>query len=249
MKNMLDKEKFDNLFKAKLMDAEIEPSAKVWTNIEVQLAPKAKRKLPIFWMAAASVTVVIAAILMLQQKEALYLHGNLPIATNVPKPVDTAVIEDDTVLKQLAKTANKQPLVNANINLNGKKVGRGVAGNLKDTVSLQPNTQIARLPIKQTNLKPLEALDVAPINTNVVQTEIATANKDNYSEESYIEEIATVTQRKGIRNVGDLVNFVVDKVDKREKKFIKFNTDDDESTVSAINIGFFKLNKRSRAER
>jgi hypothetical protein len=248
MQHIPDKE-FDQLFKDKFNDAEIEPSANLWANIEKELEPKRKRIIPIYWMAAASVTVVITALLMLQQKETLYLRGNSPIAINPPKPVDNAVINDDTALKQLAKTANKQPLVNANINLNGKKVGVGVAGNLKDTVSLQPNTQIARLPLKQTNLKPLEALDVAPINTNGVQTENATANKDNYSEESYIEEIATITQRKGIRNVGDLVNFVVDKVDKREKKFIKFNTDDDESTVSAINIGFFKLNKRSRAER
>lgn len=248
MQHIPDKELY-NLFKDKLMEAEMAPPAKVWTNIQVQLAPKAKRKLPIFWMAAASIALVITALLLLQQKETLYLRGNSPIATNMPKPVDTAVIDDDAALKQLVKTDNKQQLVNANVNLNGKKVGRGVAGNLKDTVSLQPNTQIARLPLKQPSPKTLDVLDVAQINTNIVQNEILTANTDNYNEENNIEETTTSTQRKGIRNVGDLVNYVVDKVDKREKKFIKFNTDEDNSSIVGINIGFIKLNKRSRAER
>jgi restriction endonuclease S subunit len=50
---------------------------------------------------------------------------------------------------------------------------------------------------------------------------------------------------KGIRNVGDLINFVVDKVDKREKKVIQFATDEDNSSIVALNIGFIKFNKKS----
>lgn len=247
MQHIPDKE-LDNLFKDKLMDAEMEPPAKVWTNIEVQLVPKAKRKLPIFWMAAASIAVVITAVLMLQQKETLDLRGNSPIATNVPKSVDTAVMDDDTALKQLAKSTSKKTLHNANINLEAKKVDRGFLGNLKDTLSLQPNTQIARLPIKHAIVKPLDVIDVAPTNINDEQSEIAIANTD-YTDQNKIEEPENTDQRKGIRNIGDLVNYVVDRVDKREKKFIRFNTDDDESSISAINIGFLKMNKRSRAER
>ena len=54
-------------------------------------------------------------------------------------------------------------------------------------------------------------------------------------------------ERKGIRNVGDLVNFVVDKVDKRDKKLLHFNTDeDDNSSLVGINIGFLKLNKKNK---
>ena len=48
-----------------------------------------------------------------------------------------------------------------------------------------------------------------------------------------------------IRNVGDLINFVVEKVDKREQKFLQFKSDDDDnSSLVAINIGPFKLNAR-----
>ena len=51
-------------------------------------------------------------------------------------------------------------------------------------------------------------------------------------------------KRRGIHNFGDLVNIVVAKVDKRKDKAIQFtDSDDDESTVTAVNIGPVKINK------
>lgn len=51
--------------------------------------------------------------------------------------------------------------------------------------------------------------------------------------------------RARIRNAGDLVNFVVDKLDKREQKLVEFNTDDDDnSSLVAINIGPFRFNSK-----
>lgn len=52
--------------------------------------------------------------------------------------------------------------------------------------------------------------------------------------------------RKGIRNIGDLVNYVVNKVDKREEKFLQFKTDDETSSLVALNIGIFKFNKKKK---
>ena len=49
MQQMQDKE-FDKLFKDRFEDAEIEPSANLWANIEHELAPKKKRVFPIYWM-------------------------------------------------------------------------------------------------------------------------------------------------------------------------------------------------------
>jgi hypothetical protein len=52
---------------------------------------------------------------------------------------------------------------------------------------------------------------------------------------------ATV-KKHGIRSFGDLINVVVAKVDKRQDKLIVFsNTDGDESTITAINLGFVKM--------
>ena len=51
-------------------------------------------------------------------------------------------------------------------------------------------------------------------------------------------------KRRGIHNFGDLVNIVVAKVDKRKDKAIQFSdSDDDESTITSVNIGPVKINK------
>ena len=46
MHHMQDKE-FDQLFKDKFDDAQIEPSANLWANIEAELVPKRKRVFPV----------------------------------------------------------------------------------------------------------------------------------------------------------------------------------------------------------
>lgn len=51
---------------------------------------------------------------------------------------------------------------------------------------------------------------------------------------------------KGIRNVGDVVNLIVNKMDKRKDKLIQFRTDDDDSSLASINIGPFKIGKRNK---
>ena len=63
MQHMPDKD-FDNLFRDKFMDAEIEPSVNLWAKIEDQLEPRRKRTLPIYWMAAASIVIAFTAILV-----------------------------------------------------------------------------------------------------------------------------------------------------------------------------------------
>ena len=50
MQHMPDKE-FDQLFRDKFNDAEIEPSANLWASIDQKLEPKRKRTFPIYWMA------------------------------------------------------------------------------------------------------------------------------------------------------------------------------------------------------
>jgi len=55
---------------------------------------------------------------------------------------------------------------------------------------------------------------------------------------------AKTVKRRGIHSFGDLVNIVVAKVDKRKDKVIEFtDTDDDESTITAVNMGPIKIKK------
>ena len=46
-----------------------------------------------------------------------------------------------------------------------------------------------------------------------------------------------------IKNAGDLINLVVNTVDKSKNKFIRFKTNDEGSTLASINIGPFRFGK------
>ena len=54
----------------------------------------------------------------------------------------------------------------------------------------------------------------------------------------------TVKPKHKIKTFGDLVNVVVRKIDKRKDKLIEFtDVDDDESTITGINLGVLKIKK------
>ena len=72
MQHMPDKE-FDKLFKDKFNDAKIEPSANLWANIQKELAPKRRRIVPIYWMAAASILIAVSAMLVFQKTEKIQI--------------------------------------------------------------------------------------------------------------------------------------------------------------------------------
>lgn len=250
MQHMPDKE-FDKLFKERFADAEIEPSSNLWANIEKELEPVKKRTLPIYWMAAAVITLAISALLVFQKKEVLKLHGSDQTAINKPTVVDTMAtpaqvpVTIEPVQKQLAKNPIVAPKKDAKAEI-VPAIQAIEQNEQKNQLALQPNQNNDRLPIKQQDPKPI---DVLPIKEAPVENPVVIANHTvatNKVEENTISETET-TERKGIRNVGDLVNFVVDKVDKREKKLVRFNTDDDDnSSIVGINIGFLKFNKKNR---
>jgi len=253
MQHMPDKE-FDNLFRDKFKDAEITPSANLWANIEKELEPRKKRVLPIYWMAAASIAIAITAMLVFQKKEVIQLHGTdqtaqvksaLSIDT-IAIPKEKIEVAQPQVQKMFTKTEavnvikdEKQAVVNDLIENNSKK----------DQLVLQPNSNNDRLPIKQQDPRPIDVLPNKEIQNenSIVIAHVPTTEK--IEDNNTISEAGS-TDRKGIRNVGDLVNYVVDKVDKRDKKLVRFNTDDDDnSSIIGINIGFLKFNKKNKEQR
>jgi hypothetical protein len=248
MQHMPDKE-FDQLFRDKFEDAEIEPSANLWANIEQQLAPKRKRVFPIYWMAAASIAIAITAMLVFQKKEKIQLHGPEETAsvvkptveqnTNVTAAVSAPAAINRVNANRISGAAMKTQLVKIPSNNAPEKDLK----NIQEPV--QPMIANNRLPIKQQDVKPLDVVPIKDVIYGDNQVVIAAADAQAAGVETTANEI--VTERKGIRNVGDLVNFVVDKVDKRDKKLVRFNTDDDDnSSIIGINIGFLKLNKKNR---
>lgn len=240
MQHMPDKD-FDNLFRDKFMDAEIEPSANLWAKIETQLEPKSKRVLPIYWMAAASVAVVFTALLVFQKTDKIQLRPDDITAANV-KPVEAAV--EDIVAAPVQEVATKE-VTFASTKANTIKAVSYTATTLENNEeALQPNATTERLAIKQADPKPIDVLPITPVENPIV---IAQVDPKRQVETAVMDDLDNVQERKGIRNVGDLVNYVVDRVDKRDKKLVRFNTDDDDnSSIIGINIGFLKFNKKNK---
>ncbi|MGZ3836482.1 MAG: hypothetical protein ACXVB0_23405, partial [Mucilaginibacter sp.] len=56
----------------------------------------------------------------------------------------------------------------------------------------------------------------------------------------------SAVKKRGIHNMGDLVNIVVAKLDKRKNKVIEFTDTDDESTITAVNMGPLKIKKEDK---
>ncbi|EDM35991.1 hypothetical protein PBAL39_23327 [Pedobacter sp. BAL39] len=248
-----DKE-FDQLFKDQLEHAEVSPSAGLWDHIAAELEPKRKRGLPVFWMSAAAVVVIgVMVALLMPKKDPIRLQGSadefaaasaLDISTapvdGVQKIAAPSVVGVSSAQPKDTATYESTPLVIA---------PRFVAQNeKKDVHRMQPITENNRPVNKEDQFDPGKVdvnKQVAKVSeSNVSDVVMANVDTDAPRYGNEIRE-SDVSESRGIKNVGDLVNYVVDKVDKREKKFLKFNTDDDDnSSLVAINIGFIKLNSR-----
>lgn len=250
MQHMPDKE-FDNLFRDKFMDAEIAPSADLWANIAQQIEPKRKRSFPVLWMAAASVAVAITALLVFQKTEKIQLRG-ASVATNVNANVATdemAIASSETETQVAAVTTRNfasAPVKTMKVSTAQNIVAENSSEKKED--DLQPNPMIAHLPIKKIEIEPMNVVpkETAVAVENTQSIVLASADVPQKIEnENTISETEAATEKKGIRNVGDLVNFVVDKIDKRDKKLIRFNTDDDDnSSIVGINLGFVRFNPK-----
>jgi hypothetical protein len=244
MGTMQDKD-FDQLFKDQFADAEITPSANLWGRIAEELEPKAvkpKRTLPVYWMAAACAAVVVSVALLMPKGETIKLQGSA---------VDLAASAQETG----ALTAKPAAQVNSPLEVNTTDEATNstplvIAPRLseadvkKDFEGLQPLEDQSHLTTE--DYHPASDM-MAQLEEKVRDNEAMIASVSPVQEEVAITESNHQAEHRGIRNVGDLVNLVVNKVDKREKKFIQFNTDeDDNSSVIAINIGFLKFNKKDK---
>jgi hypothetical protein len=262
MQHISDNE-FDRFFKDGLGDAEVQPSESLWDKIEPQISPKKRPQLPFLWLAAASVALVLSAGLLFMQSDKQL--DVTPIAKIKSKVKSEAHIGGS---KASVKSGNEslinsevdRPAFNLNANLSTKAAGISLENRKKSIVDVQKDQSSV---IK--NDKSLIAMQPIPVdphlsNTTVdytaesaltenqkeIDTETALASAQRPSATALDEVLeAEQPERARIRNAGDLVNFVVDKIDKREQKILEFKTDDDDnSSLVAINIGPFKLNQR-----
>lgn len=250
MQPIRDKD-FDQLFKDAFADAEVTPSRDLWSSIESEITPKKKRIIPIYWLSAAAV-LLIATIGVLVYQQQNTSSGGKQLASNTiekAKPVVQEPVVKDSSATIVAPVENIAPVVPVRPKAVSAIAKTKVKREVKPVIE-QPHivtapemqkqeTIVAKVEEPKKDIKTrIEEAILQPkeeVVTAVVATPVKTDEPVNDNE-----------QNKGIRNVGDVVNLIVNKMDKRKDKLIQFRTDDDDSSLASINIGPFKIGKRNK---
>ncbi|GAB2694181.1 hypothetical protein GCM10027037_17100 [Mucilaginibacter koreensis] len=265
--DMHDKD-FDQLFRSKLEHMEAEPSANAWQNIARQLdGPAAKKSIVPYLRIAATIVVVLTAGTWLMLKgtktndqavDSIKVAArNLPKSTVLEevKRSDEAQMQSSNPVTEAAQTPATVEPVNhmAAVHRQQQTVNEPAA---KQQLVVKPETVLPteNQPVLASVTQPTQpevthavvpdvilAAQPTPKEETVFQT---TANQS--ANTSLASNIATKpkTKRHGIRSLGDVVNLVVSKVDKRDDKLIEFtDTDDDEAVVTGVNLGLFRVKK------
>ncbi len=248
---MLDKD-FDAIFKSSSEDFEVAPATDSWNKISDKIDAKpVKKKNPFLWMAAASIIIVLGVGISLFTKPTatIKLHpdeDNEMMSNLAQEQKDTESVtpmEETVVNKKSYKKSERAVMIS---NLSDKKAPEET---VIDTFTELKNEPIdSELELVKT-LKP-------------IRTKLATERLIEQEEIAKIKKTAPVTLAQmsddtnatliddtrvkipKIPSVGDLVNFVIAKVDKREEKLIKMSrTEESNNEITGINLGLFKFRK------
>ena len=252
MQPIRDKD-FDQLFKDAFVDAEITPSRDLWSNIESEIAPKKRRIIPIYWLSAAAVLLIATIGVLIYQQQDATKRGkqlaNNTIEKNKPA-VQEPIVKDSTTkivepVENIAPVLSVQPKVVSAI-AKTKVKQAAVQPTEKQPIATAPQmqkqeTMIAQVEDPKKDIKAqIDAVILAQPKAGIVTAAVAEPAKTDEAVNDNEQSI------KNIRNVGDVVNLIVNKMDKRKDKLIQFRTDDDDSSLSSINIGPFKIGKRNK---
>jgi len=257
---MQDKE-FDDLFHSKLDGFEMEPSAQVWENIDAELNGKRKKSIfPFLSIAASVILLIAAAVLFIPKREIVKpsRSGKVDLAHTQAAPVVVKPHAEASVVAPVTKKAQTentteinrvavvhQPIKKETLPVKTSEQPKQIVEDQKPVKANEPEMIAAVDPPKPTIIA--QAVVPGPetqltIKTNAVET-VTTKPVLASTEVPAVQQTKTV-KRRGIHSFGDLVNIVVAKVDKRKDKVIEFtDTDDDESTITAVNMGPIKIKK------
>lgn len=242
---------FDAFFREKLGSFESEPSDAVWERIAGELGPgrKKRRQARVWWAAASVLCLITCSYWLMRPAERIKLRGEVAepqpsLATAKPhEAVPAAVVSGaeargSMLMGSKVQSSERHPSADVTTQFqNGKgKAEANFALSKKDEpVLLSERT----LPV--VNAPTEEKL---PVQTPApVVLAMSTDERHSGVEQGQQEE----KQHNGIRSVGDLVNFVVAKVDKRKDKIIEFTEDEEGSLISGINLGVLKI--RTKGEK
>jgi hypothetical protein len=252
--DMQDKD-FDKLFSSKLDGLEIEPSAKVWKDINEELSGNKPKKLIPFLSIAASIILLIAAgALFIPKKQAAIKS---PVKDNVAL-VKKSVVDIFSTLKVKPATAPKTIMI-ATVKpihaIHSTKTIVSVKKEKKDlkaeSTPVPANTTqvLAVVEPPKNEIKQTPVIDntntVAAIEPDVQQSEQPAEAAAIVPPVEKTIEVAHVKKHK-IRGVADLLNVAIAAVDKRKDKIIVFaDNDGDGTVVTGVNLGIIKIKKEN----
>lgn len=274
--SMQDKD-MDELFRAKLDNVELEPSAKVWKGIVVELdGTKKKRTLIPIIRIAASVTVILGIGLFFLLKGGNSIETRVAKNTSQKKHGVITLTQHDDEYKQsnpllrspegreiTAEVVEPAEAVNRqkdNVKVKMIKRSGGVAANahsrkIDKQEFEEPATELPAIAEPYTlaaatnsGIKITKAV-VPDESLNDVKPVVETVDGFKTTGKPVVAQLPASkpnahAKKHGLNSIGDLINVVVAKVDKRQDKVIEFsNTDDDESTITGLNLGIVKVKK------
>lgn len=255
---------FDQLFNSKLADMEVEPSAKVWGNIADELDGKQKGKIPLMRVAAGIIVIMAIGVFFLRpETQKIQLHASAtktptdmsqssPMVTPIqPQDISgttTAIAEAKPQVKRRSNKAMVEQVksaVNDQVDT-GQNATPYIADantNPVDNVNTQLNTPADR---SGTSTMPDTKTNIIAKNTNVEPVKNINANRV-IAVNTDTQKPAEPAKKKRIRSLGDLLNVVIAKVDKREDKVIEFtnSNDDDTFNVTGLNLGIVRAKKQN----
>jgi hypothetical protein len=259
--DMQDKD-FDELFRSKLEDFEQEPSAKVWPEISAKLSSSKRRTVMASWMSIAASIIVLAAVgaLFINKKPVATANGKVkrsiaktsiskvtappaPVSPSLAPAIQSVASVSSSKPRGFAREHGKvqPPKFNAGTTNTGNQQAEPA---INVTPQLAANISTAQVrvnnPVVPDSDVPLSVKSTADIQFSAK----ADPPAGSLMPRANVRDSVAARPRHKIHSFGDLVNLVVDKVDKTKEKLVVFSNDDeDDKRLIGVNLGEVKTKK------
>ncbi len=245
----------DELFRSRLSGMEMEPSAHIWDNIAANIDTKKRSWAPVIRIAAAVLILLTAGLWFLMDKPAKVQQQ---MAAKRPVKSHSFTTQDHYVEKQRVAIEAEAPAVTPQasqvaathtdrsrtrtVEINETPADQ-VAPNstVENTIESQPvlavvNDRPILKPVVPDGQIAIHSIDTTPAALKPITTAPAVMAANRPAQK----------KRHGIHSLGDLINVVVAKVDKREDKLIEFTETDEDSNVTGLNLGIVSVKKENK---
>ncbi len=250
MRQMLDKD-FDQFFKSSFEDFEVQPSAKSWDSIKKQISGKPiAKKYPFFWMAAASVVVILGlsiqlytrpdAVIKLRPDNKDEVVQDLALGEKATDQVSRDIDVDRVAPTRVRKSTSPRKII-ASVVEDGSILSED---NVKKDLGAVENIRIVEnvVPVKSKLIAYESLNEEQMVRSPKLTKSVATSFRKEREMTLSLE--GNTGKKLSIASVGDLVNRVVAAVDKREEKIIRISrTAESDNEVTGINLGVFRFSK------